>query len=105
VRWREERFRDLNDDGSGLVALSYRDYGVSSGLPTEKGLIEDANATYTFTVAQYPAERRVLWGESIGSALRDCAGSRQPCRMSRAGGPFLNYASVFARRVARNRAR
>ena len=30
LRWREERFHDLSDDGSGLVALSYRGYGGSS---------------------------------------------------------------------------
>jgi hypothetical protein len=28
----------------GLVALSYRGYGGSSGRPTEKGLVEDARA-------------------------------------------------------------
>ena len=69
LRWREERFRDLIDDGSGLVALSYRGYGGSSGRPTEKGLIEDAEVTYAFAVARYAAERLVLWGESLGSAL------------------------------------
>jgi uncharacterized protein len=69
LRWREERFRDLIQDGSGLVALSYRGYGGSSGRPTEKGLIEDAKATYAFAAARYPAERLVLWGESLGTAL------------------------------------
>ena len=51
------------------MALSYRGYGGSSGRPTEKGLIEDAKATYAFAVARYAAERLVLWGESLGSAL------------------------------------
>lgn len=35
LRWRDERFRALIADGSGLVALSYRGYGGSSGRPTE----------------------------------------------------------------------
>jgi fermentation-respiration switch protein FrsA (DUF1100 family) len=69
LRWRDERFRDLTADGSGLVALSYRSYGGSSGYPTEKGLIEDAKAAYAFSVSHYAAERLVLWGESLGSAL------------------------------------
>ncbi len=34
LRWREDRFRDLIADGSGLVALSYRGYGGSTGQPT-----------------------------------------------------------------------
>ena len=60
LRWREIRFRDLIADGSGLVALSYRGYGGSSGHPTQKGLIEDAKAAYAFSAARYPAERLVL---------------------------------------------
>ena len=70
LRWREERFHDLIADGSGLVALSYRGYGGSTGHPTEKGLIEDAKAAYAFSVAHYPAERLVLWGESPAPRLR-----------------------------------
>jgi len=69
LRWRDERFHDLIADGSGLVALSYRGYGGSTEHPTVKGLIEDAKAAYAFSVAHYPAERLVLWGESLGSAL------------------------------------
>jgi uncharacterized protein len=55
LRCREERFHDLIADGSGLVALSYRGYGGSTGQPTEKGLIEDAKAAYAF------APGDVLW--------------------------------------------
>jgi hypothetical protein len=36
LRWRDERFRALISDGSGLIALSYRGYGGSTGRPTEK---------------------------------------------------------------------
>ena len=42
LRHRLERFHALTADGSGLVALSYRGYGGSSGHPTEAGLITDA---------------------------------------------------------------
>src|SRR5215472_13014432 len=69
LRWREERFRALISDGSGLIALSYRGYGGSTGRPTEKGLLADAAAAYTFAIARYPADRIVLWGESLGSAV------------------------------------
>jgi fermentation-respiration switch protein FrsA (DUF1100 family) len=50
--------------------LSYRGYGGSTGSPTEAGLIADAEAAYAFAAARYPAERIVLWGESLGSASR-----------------------------------
>ena len=61
LRWRNERFRALVTDGSGLVALSYRGYGGSSGRPTETGLIDDAIAAYAFAIARYSRERIVLW--------------------------------------------
>jgi uncharacterized protein len=96
LRWREERFRDLIDDGSGLVALSYRGYGGSSGRPTEKGLIEDARAACAFAVARFPAERLVLWGESLGSALAVAlaADNRVGCVVLEA--PFTSAVDVGA---------
>src|SRR6516225_9209483 len=51
LRWRDERFRALISDGSGLIALSYRGYGGSTGRPTEKGLLADAAAGYAFAIA------------------------------------------------------
>src|SRR5262249_31519292 len=69
LRGRVDRFRALTADGTGLVALSYRGYGGSSGTPTETGLINDALAAYAFTRARYPAERIVLWGESLGTGV------------------------------------
>src|ERR1700710_1006588 len=42
LRHRAERFRALTADGTGLVALSYRGFGGSTGSPTEAGLLSDA---------------------------------------------------------------
>jgi len=66
---RAERFAWLIADGTGLLALSYRGYGGSTGKPTEDGLMRDARAAYDFTSARYPAKRIVLFGESIGTAV------------------------------------
>ena len=61
LRWRVDRFRALTADGTGLVALSYRGYGGSSGRPTEEGLVNDALAAYAFARARYPpAAHRAL---------------------------------------------
>ena len=70
LRWRVDRFRALTADGTGLVALSYRGYGGSSGRPTEEGMIDDARAAYTFAAARYPAERIVLWASRSAPAWR-----------------------------------
>ncbi|HEY6703661.1 MAG TPA: alpha/beta fold hydrolase, partial [Xanthobacteraceae bacterium] len=69
LRWRVDRFRTLTADGTGLVALSYRGYGGSSGSPTESGLLSDASAAYAFALTRYQPARIVLWGESLGSGV------------------------------------
>jgi uncharacterized protein len=67
LRYRVDRYRALTQDGTGLVLLSYRGYGGSSGRPSENGLIEDARAAYAFAAERYP--RLVVWGESLGSGV------------------------------------
>ena len=94
LRWRDERFRALIADGSGLVALSYRGYGGSSGRPTETGLIEDAATAYSFAVARYPAERIVLWGESLGSAVAIALAAEKPVGRLVLEAPFTSAADV-----------
>jgi uncharacterized protein len=63
------RFKWLVEDGTGLVAPSYRGYGGSSGKPSEPGLIRDAIAAYEFAAARYAPARIVPWGESLGTAV------------------------------------
>ena len=96
LRWRDERFRALVADGSGLVALSYRGYGGSSGRPTETGLIEDATAAYAFAIVRYSAERIVLWGESLGSALAITLAAEKPVGCLVLEAPFTSAANVGA---------
>jgi uncharacterized protein len=96
LRWRDERFRALIADGSGLVALSDRGYGGSSGQPTETGLIEDAATAYSFAVARYPAERLVLWGESLGSAVAIALAAEKPVGRLVLEAPFTSAADVGA---------
>ena len=98
LRGRVDRFRDLTADGSGLVALSYRGYGGSSGAPTEAGLVNDALAAYAFTRARYPAERIVLWGESLGTGVAVALAAQQPVGHLILQSPFTSAADVGAQR-------
>jgi uncharacterized protein len=98
LRWRADRYRDLIADGSGLVALSYRGYGGSSGSPTEPGLIEDALAAYAFAAARYPAERIVLWGESLGSGMAVALAAEKPVARVVLQSPFTSAADIGASR-------
>jgi fermentation-respiration switch protein FrsA (DUF1100 family) len=69
LAWRAERFAHIIADGTGLVALSYRGYGGSTGSPSEAGLLRDAQAVYQFATERYPPERLVLYGESLGTGV------------------------------------
>jgi uncharacterized protein len=66
---RADRFGWLTADGFGLLGLSYRGYGGSSGKPSETGFLLDASAAYDFAAARYPSGRIVLWGESLGTGV------------------------------------
>ncbi len=90
------RFQWLIADGTGLVALSYRGYGGSSGTPSEQGLIRDAVAAYDFAAARYAPSRVVLWGESLGTAVAIAlAATHEVCAL-RLDAPFTSAADVGA---------
>ena len=93
---RAGRFQWLVADGDGLVALSYRGFGGSSGQPSEQGLINDALAAYDFAAAHYPARRIVLWGESLGTAVAIALAAQREVGGVILDAPFTSIADVGA---------
>jgi fermentation-respiration switch protein FrsA (DUF1100 family) len=57
--------------GLSLFAFDYRGYGESDGVPTEQGLYRDADAAYRYLrdTLDVPADRIVVFGHSLGSAV------------------------------------
>lgn len=54
----------------GLLAVSYRGYGGSTGSPTQAGLIRDGEAAYREALARgYNADRIILMGASLGTGV------------------------------------
>jgi uncharacterized protein len=96
LAWRNERFQRITADGTGLVALSYRGYGGSSGTPTESGLLADADAAYAFAIARYSAERIVLWGESLGSGVAIALAAKRKVGRVLLESPFTSAADIGA---------
>ena len=96
LRLRNERFQKITADGTGLVALSYRGYGGSSGTPTEDGLLADADATYAFAIARYQPERIVLWGESLGTAVATALAAKSKVGRVILESPFTSAADIGA---------
>lgn len=78
LAWRVPRFRSIVEDGTGLIALSYRGYAGSSGNPSEAGLIADAEAAYKYAAARYAPQRIVPWGYSLGSGVAVALAATHP---------------------------
>jgi hypothetical protein len=94
VAHRVPRFRKLVDDGTGLVALSYRGYGGSDGNPTEDGLIADGRAAYDFARATWPDAKIVLWGESLGTGVAVALAAEKDVAAVILEAPFTSTADV-----------
>jgi fermentation-respiration switch protein FrsA (DUF1100 family) len=58
----------LAASGYGLLAVSYRGYGGSTGSPTEPGLLTDGLAAYDWLTAR-GGGRIILMGQSLGSGV------------------------------------
>jgi fermentation-respiration switch protein FrsA (DUF1100 family) len=93
---RVTRFQSLVADGTGLIALSYRGYGGSSGSPSEEGLIADARAAYKFAVEHYAPSRLVLWGESLGTGVAVALAAERPVGKVVLQSPFTSTVDVGA---------
>lgn len=54
-----------------ILTFDYRGYGLSTGSPTEPGLITDAQSVFSWAtdVAGIPPDRIVIFGQSMGSAV------------------------------------
>jgi uncharacterized protein len=93
---RAHRFRQIAADGLGILALNYRGFGGSSGTPTEDGLLLDAAATYAFAAQRYPADRIVVWGESLGTGVAVALAAEHPVARVLLESPFTSTAEVAA---------
>jgi len=93
---RAERFRKIIADGTGLIALSYRGYNGSSGVPSETGLLRDARAAYDFAAARYPARRIVLWGESLGTGVAVALAAEREIARLILDAPFTSISDLGA---------
>ncbi|QGM47609.1 alpha/beta hydrolase [Methylocystis heyeri] len=92
---RQERFRLLTGSGYGLLALSYRGYGGSTGAPTEEGLLLDAEAAYAEAVRRgFAGPRLVIMGESLGTGVATIMASRHEAAALVLDAPFLSALDV-----------
>jgi len=96
LTFRVAHIREITAAGSSLLLIDYRGYGRSEGRPSEKGLYEDAEASYQHLLkAGWRPEQIVAHGESLGTAVAVDLAARH-----RVGGVVLEAPFTSARQVA-----
>ncbi|MCU0918790.1 MAG: alpha/beta hydrolase [Burkholderiaceae bacterium] len=95
---RNRRLAQLTEDGAGLLAVSWRGYGGSSGRPHEAGLLTDARTALAALASRVDASRIVVFGESLGTAVAVMLASEVPV-----AGLVLDSSFASALDVARHR--
>ena len=104
---------DCGSLGLSLLAFDYRGYGESGGAPSEQGLYRDADAAYRYLREDrgVPADRIVVFGHSLGSAVAIDLASRVPAAGLIVEGAFTSavdrgqelYPYIPVRWIARSR--
>ncbi|KAK4464329.1 Alpha/Beta hydrolase protein [Cladorrhinum samala] len=91
---RPRLYHTLSDSNYHVLALSYRGFGLSTGSPTEAGLIIDAATAVNFAVqtAGIPPSRIVLLGHSLGTAV--ASGVSELSTAAREGADFAGVVLV-----------
>ncbi|KAG5913126.1 hypothetical protein E4U42_001441, partial [Claviceps africana] len=70
--YRGPSYHSLTDTSSyHVIAIDYRGFGHSTGVPSEQGLLQDAETLVEWAtkVAGIPSSRIVLFGHSLGTAV------------------------------------
>jgi uncharacterized protein len=89
------RLRRFGEVGFGVLMVEYRGYGANPGAPTEPGLLADARAALAFLDTQHvPSDRRVLYGQSLGSGIAVQLAASNPIAALILESPYSSIADV-----------
>ncbi len=96
---RAARFAKLSESGAGVMAVSWRGYGGSTGSPTEAGFRIDARAAYDALVMSkgVNTNRVVVFGESLGTTVATMLASEVPIAALLLDSSFDSALDVAAR--------
>jgi fermentation-respiration switch protein FrsA (DUF1100 family) len=94
---RVPRFRMFAASGYGLLAVSYRGYGGSSGSPTQTGLMQDGEAAYREARARgYERDHIVLMGEPLGTGVATALAATHDAAALVLDSPFSSAVDIAA---------
>jgi fermentation-respiration switch protein FrsA (DUF1100 family) len=94
---RPKRFAFLADKGFGVLYLSYRGYGGSTGEISEQGFITDALTAYDWLLGQGVAPGKIaLIGESLGSGVAVQLAAQREVGAVALEAPYTSTADIAA---------
>ena len=92
---RGPRFRMFTARGYGLLAVSYRGYGGSTGSPTQNGLMLDGEAAYREARARgYHGDHIVILGASLGTGVATALAATHEAAALALEAPYLSALDV-----------
>jgi hypothetical protein len=95
---RVPRFRMFTASGYGVLAVSYRGYGGSTGSPTQSGLMQDGEAAYREARAHgYDGDRIILMGASLGTGVAIALAATHEAAALVLEAPYLSALDVASR--------
>ena len=97
ISYRAGRYGLMRDAGFGVLALSWRGYGGSTGSPSEVALVADGRLAWRHLVAKgIESERIVIFGESLGSGVAVQVAAAEKVAGVILDSPFTSVADVAA---------
>ena len=95
---RSGRLRAMRRIGWGVLLLEYRGYGGNAGSPSEDGLTRDARAGLAELQRRgVAADRVLLWGESLGTALAIRLATENPVAAVLLDSPYTSIVDAAQR--------
>ena len=95
---RAPRIERFMGEGWGVLMMTYRGYGGSTGEPSEANNVADAVRTFDTLVASgVPADHIVLYGESLGTGVAAEVATKRPAAGLILDAPFTSVADIGAR--------
>ena len=74
--------QDFVELGYDVAIMDYRGYGKSTGNRTEKTILSDAVGVYDHFINEYPEDKIILYGRSLGTGIASYVGSmRKPSKI------------------------
>jgi hypothetical protein len=95
---RSERIRKYLERGRGMLMMTYRGYGGSTGRPSEAANVADAKLAFDLLVREgVPPADIIVYGESIGTGVAVQVAAARPASGLVLDAPYTSLVDVASR--------